>query len=69
MDPVAGGKRCITLWYHMYGRGIGSLRLIIRDIKTKTEKVLKTVSGNQGDKWIKGETTFDANKQYKVIAL
>ena len=67
MGVVAGGKRCITWWYHMYGLGMGTLRLIHHDTNNGIEKILKSISGDKGNSWIQGNMTFDANIQHKVM--
>ncbi|GAB1600721.1 zinc metalloproteinase nas-6-like, partial [Argonauta hians] len=54
---VKAGEHCLSFWYHMYGREVGSLtvRLISNDIKTST---LFKISGNQGDAWLNKRVTF-----------
>ncbi|XP_053380423.1 MAM and LDL-receptor class A domain-containing protein 1-like isoform X2 [Mercenaria mercenaria] len=45
-------KTCMSLWYYMYGDGIGNLTILIqKGQNTKSENVLFNISGNQGQRW------------------
>lgn len=49
---------CFTFYYHMYGSGIGSLRVFVKrasdSYDTKYLKAEFVESGNQGDVWKRG---------------
>ena len=60
-------RACITLDYHMYGRDMGTLNIKIK--WNKKEKVLWQKSGNQGNKWMKLQTSIESIKEYSVSLL
>ena len=41
---------CLTFWYHMYGRAIGTLS--IYDVSTNTPKLLWAQYGDKQDVWL-----------------
>ena len=56
---------CISFWYHMFGNHIGTLRVILK-FENRDEKVIWKMSGNKGDKWIKGTATLHSSDTYQV---
>lgn len=62
----ANRTQCLQFWYHMYGIGIGSLRIIRKT--TRSEEILWDQSGNKGDHWKFGQTTLEGNvgQNYQV---
>ena len=42
----------MTLWYHMYGTSIGSLKIEVQPSGTGTKTTLASFSGNKGNKWL-----------------
>ena len=48
------GYTCVTFYYHMYGATIGNLTV------TLNGRTIFSISGNQGNRWLKAQvTTFD----------
>ena len=46
------GQTCsVTFAYHMYGIAMGTLNVSVVETSKKTETVIWTKSGNQGNKW------------------
>ena len=59
-------EKCLQLWYNLNGDRIGTLRLLLNDIFTGTEKQIWEVSGNKGDKWIELRTTLRSSNPFRV---
>lgn len=56
---------CLQFWYHMYGRNIGELDVILKT--NKTERLVWRQEGkDHGDKWIFAETPIQDDRPYKV---
>lgn len=53
---------CFTFWYHMYGNAIGFLNIYHQPLGGK-RKLLWTLSGNKGNKWLSGQVMADFNLQ------
>lgn len=62
--PSTTGK-CLSFWYHMNGYGIGNLNFYMQDANGR--KLIKTISGNQGDKWNAGEIGLHSRDNFSVI--
>ena len=52
---------CLTFYYHMYGSDMGNLNVRVNG------KVLISLSGNQGDKWIKEMKTISGVTGTNVV--
>lgn len=59
LDGTAGEQRCLTLWYHMYGTGIG--RLFILQYGNFVFQELLVIKGNKGTDWQLEQVTFDTS--------
>jgi len=59
------GKQCMTLHYHMYGEGIGSLAVKTVDIRTNYRKTIWHRSGDQGENWVRAHVNIHSSI-YKV---
>ena len=66
MKKPPSGRKCLTFWYHMYGAGMGTLKVILKDVVTMTETVLRTLSGDKGDKWNKYEFDVNMSNDFQV---
>lgn len=54
---VAG--RCLQFWYHMFGADIGTLNVLQKTAPgNKSEKILWTLSGQQGNAWLNGRVSL-----------
>jgi len=70
--PTSSQGNCIQFWYHMYGASIGTLNVILKNrAGNRTEKVLWSLSGNQGNQWSYGQApvtsisdSYQVCKQY-----
>lgn len=54
----------MTLYYHMYGRNIGSLLLYLKSSSEFTK--IKEVTGEQGNRWIHDNVTFWSPSDYRI---
>ncbi|XP_020895248.1 MAM domain-containing glycosylphosphatidylinositol anchor protein 1-like [Exaiptasia diaphana] len=43
---------CMSFFYHMYGNGIGALKIITRHKISNKVQVIWSRQGNQGDNWL-----------------
>ena len=55
---------CLQFWYHMYGKDVGSLNVLIK-IKDSETKVWSQ-QGNQGDQWIHAQVPIKGKRQFQV---
>jgi len=64
-DYLHGGSPvCVSLWYHMNGLHIGSLKI---NITTNTStKTIWESRGHKGDLWHFGQTSFSSTQSCKV---
>ncbi|XP_057298293.1 MAM and LDL-receptor class A domain-containing protein 2-like isoform X2 [Hydractinia symbiolongicarpus] len=62
--PATDGK-CFSIWYHMYGSGTGSLNFLMKD--GYGTHLMKSIPGNQGNKWIQGEVGLHSRTSFQVI--
>ncbi|XP_022097778.1 MAM and LDL-receptor class A domain-containing protein 1-like isoform X1 [Acanthaster planci] len=59
---------CLHMWYHMYGDGIGSLKVFGFDTVTQVETgPLFEISGGQYNEWRFTQITFRAAHRYQII--
>ncbi|KAM3822638.1 neuropilin-1 isoform 2-T2 [Vipera latastei] len=60
---------CMTFWYHMSGPHVGTLRIKLRyQIPKEYDRVLWTLSGNQGNCWKEGRVFLHKSvKHYQVM--
>ena len=49
-------RGCLTFWYHMWGRDIGTLKV---SLKTASESVIWSKTGDQGNQWLKASVPID----------
>ena len=72
-SDIAAAHRCssIVFYYHMYGDDIGSLNLYLVSDPPPYEydNPIWGLSGNQGNKWQKGEVNITYPLNYKVTCI
>ncbi|XP_048583834.1 uncharacterized protein LOC5504590 isoform X1 [Nematostella vectensis] len=56
---------CLQFWYHMYGRHIGSLRVIITSNTTAT--LVWEQRGDKGDVWRYGQIALKSAEEFRFI--
>ncbi|XP_020905649.1 zinc metalloproteinase nas-14 isoform X2 [Exaiptasia diaphana] len=62
----ASDARCLTFWYSMHGRSVGSLRVYITD-DLSVKRLLWLRSGQQGYAWKKSSIEISSTSKYKVM--
>lgn len=60
---------CLNFWFHMFGSGIGSLRLYLRHFRNLEGQlqVIWELSGNAGNSWFASEVTISSLDDYQLI--
>ncbi|XP_055492365.1 LOW QUALITY PROTEIN: MAM domain-containing glycosylphosphatidylinositol anchor protein 1-like [Leucoraja erinacea] len=59
---------CVSFYYHMYGKHVGSLNVLLRSPGVKTvEKTVWTLSGNQAEEWRRGSVTINPSSPFQVV--
>ncbi|CAD6224056.1 GSCOCG00005459001-RA-CDS [Cotesia congregata] len=59
---------CFSFWYHMFGAGIGALRVYLKEESTETLKLMFEKRGDQDNRWLHG--LFDlpkTNSSFQII--
>lgn len=65
----SGKGSCLQLWYHMYGRGVGKLRVYQQTVYGK-ETLIFSQSGDQGRLWRFGQATLlPQDEPYRVSKM
>ena len=65
--PDADSPLCLRFWTHMFGNGIGSLRVLIKSTRGD-EEVIWELKGEQGNNWYQGQVTITADSDFQVYA-
>ncbi|KAJ7358857.1 hypothetical protein OS493_020694 [Desmophyllum pertusum] len=59
-------ERCLSWWYSMNGRTVGSLNIYLINSRSGTKTSLWSKSGEQGKDWKQGFSSFQSDSQYRV---
>lgn len=62
---AANEPSCLQFWYHMYGRHIGALNIILKTNQSERQ-VWHQERIDHGDKWIFAQTPIQEDRPYKV---
>ena len=62
---VISSYKCVTFWYHMWGKHIGRLNVFIAK-KGGLEKLLWRLGGDQGNSWKEGKVKTSRVFAFKV---
>ena len=60
----AGGGKCLSFWYHMYGAHINALRVYVRSGSKDT--LLWSKTGTRGDKWLQAALTVNIRTHFQA---
>ncbi|XP_073232940.1 MAM domain-containing glycosylphosphatidylinositol anchor protein 2-like [Porites lutea] len=60
----AGGGKCLSFWYHMYGAHINALRVYVRSGSKDT--LLWSKTGTRGDKWLQATLTVNIRTYFQA---
>ncbi|XP_030213126.1 MAM domain-containing glycosylphosphatidylinositol anchor protein 2 [Gadus morhua] len=68
---TTGGRAstyCLSFYYHMYGKHIGSLGVILRQKgQTVTDSSVWSLTGNQGDRWRQAKVNIHPTATFQVV--
>ena len=64
----AGQPRCLRFWLHMFGPGVGTLRVLLQteDGRGAEPRRLWSLSGPAGNQWYQALVTVTADVQFRV---
>lgn len=65
MTVLPNGDACFTFWYHMYGSGIGALRVYL--VMGNTTRKLWENSGNQQNVWRFGYVDITVAEPFMIF--
>ncbi|KAG7277780.1 hypothetical protein CRUP_023068, partial [Coryphaenoides rupestris] len=61
---------CLGFYYHMYGKHIGSLGVVLRQKgQTVSDSSVWSLSGNQGDRWRQAKVTIHPTTTFQVMMV
>ena len=66
LPPTATSGQCMSFWYHMYGRNIGALRVLLQSIDGNTDLTLWDYGSNVGDVWNAGQVPVNSSVNFWV---
>ncbi|XP_046406809.1 MAM and LDL-receptor class A domain-containing protein 1-like [Ischnura elegans] len=58
---------CLRFWTHLYGNGIGTLSIILRDEREEKEREIWSLSGEAGNAWYQAEVPVSSSNPFKII--
>ncbi|XP_065351077.1 MAM and LDL-receptor class A domain-containing protein 1-like [Cloeon dipterum] len=60
---------CLSFWTHMYGNGIGTLTILLMDVREGNERDIWTLSGEQGNAWYQAEVPVSSPNPFKIVIV
>lgn len=60
---------CLRFWTHMYGNGIGTLSILLMDVREGNERDIWKLSGEAGNSWYQAEVPVSSPNPFKVSSL
>jgi len=57
---------CLRFWTHMYGNGIGTLSILLKDTRESKEWEIWSLSGEAGNAWYQAELPISSPNQFMV---
>ncbi|XP_055361569.1 MAM domain-containing glycosylphosphatidylinositol anchor protein 2 isoform X2 [Betta splendens] len=59
---------CLAFYYHMYGKHIGALNVLLRQKgQTVTEVSVWSLTGNQGSRWMQAKVTIHPTTAFQIV--
>ncbi|KAM9455823.1 MAM domain-containing protein 2 [Clarias gariepinus] len=67
--PLRGSRaaQCLLFFYHMYGSGTGSLRVLLRSVLETGDVVLWERTGPQGVSWMRASVSYQSDLQHQIV--
>lgn len=62
----ANDIQCLSFWYNLHGRSMGTLKLMKRDINSGAETQIWQTAGNKGAKWREVQVSVKSSDPFKV---
>ncbi|XP_065051141.1 uncharacterized protein LOC135680862 isoform X2 [Rhopilema esculentum] len=60
---------CLTFYYHMYGRTMGTLNVFTRAAGERSKTLLWTLKGNQGQNWMEAKVSLQDVNLYNFVIV
>ncbi|XP_023328229.1 MAM and LDL-receptor class A domain-containing protein 1 [Eurytemora carolleeae] len=64
-DEDDQGPLCLRFWTHMFGNGIGSLNVYVRD--GETDRKIWGLTGDAGNNWYMGQAPISSIQKFKIV--
>ena len=64
-QPSVTGSTCVTFWYSMNGRDIGTLN-VFPIVANQQGRSVWSLGGNQGNQWLRAQATITSSFPYQV---
>jgi len=60
---------CMHFWFHMFGSGIGYLKLFLRHFRTSDSELeeIWSLSGNAGNAWFMSQVTISSFDDFQLV--
>lgn len=58
---------CMHFWFHMFGSGIGYLKLFLRHFRSSDSQEIWSLSGNAGNAWFMSQVTISSLDDFQLI--
>ncbi|KAH9494981.1 hypothetical protein Btru_018317 [Bulinus truncatus] len=69
-SPVypGGGAQCLQFYYHMYGAGMGTLFVYVRNVgSVDPGSIIWSMNSNRGDAWLKGQANINTPNAFQIV--
>ncbi|XP_052001082.1 MAM domain-containing glycosylphosphatidylinositol anchor protein 2 isoform X2 [Xyrauchen texanus] len=67
-NVVTNPTYCVSFYYHMYGKHIGTLNVYLRQkSQTGQDASVWTLSGNQGDRWRQARVNIHPTSSFQIV--
>lgn len=57
----------MRFWTHMFGNGIGTLRVLLHDVEGAADGVIWELSGEAGNAWYQGQVPISSFTSFKIV--
>ena len=67
-DKISSGPLCLKFWTHMYGNGVGSLNVYVRE-ESSGNKRIWGLTGDAGNNWYMGQAPISSTQSFRVTTI
>ncbi|CAG7819888.1 unnamed protein product [Allacma fusca] len=64
---TGSGPLCMRFWTHMFGNGVGMLRVLIHDKEANEDRVVWSLAGEAGNAWYQGQVPISSSTSFKIV--